>query len=221
MTDPRAGGDAAAEDLGFIHEYREPSSPDAPILVLLHGTGGDERDLMPLGEALDAGAGLLSPRGKVLERGMPRFFRRLAEGVFDIPDLKVRAAELAVFLQRARDRYGFGDRLLVAVGFSNGANMAGAVLLLHPGTLDAAVLIRAMVPLEPDRLPALEGTPVLILNGRRDPLAPPPHTDRLAELLRSAGARVELTWIDAGHELTAADVARAREWISTLGRSRV
>jgi predicted esterase len=221
VTDPRARSDAAGDDLGFVHEYREPSRPDAPILFLLHGTGGDERDLIPLGEALDPGAGILSPRGKVLERGMPRFFRRLAEGVFDIPDLKARAAELAAFLQRARDRYRFGDRLLVAVGFSNGANIAGAVLLLQPGTLDAAVLIRAMVPLVPDRLPALEGTPVLILNGRRDPMAPPPQTERLAELLRSAGARAELTWIDAGHELTAADVARARDWISTLGRSRV
>jgi predicted esterase len=220
VTAPRARG-AAGDDLGFVHEYREPSRPDAPILLLLHGTGGDERDLIPLGEALDPGAGLLSPRGKVLERGMPRFFRRIAEGVFDVEDLKLRAGELAVFVARARDRYGVGERSVVAVGFSNGANIAGGLLLLHPGAVDAAVLIRAMVPLVPDPLPALDGTPVLIRNGRHDPLAPPSEGERLAELLRSAGARVSLEWCEAGHELTAEDVARAREWISTLGRSRV
>lgn len=220
MTDPRAPG-AAGDDLGFVHEYRAPSRPDAPVLLLLHGTGGDERDLIPLGEALDPGAGFLSPRGKVLERGMPRFFRRIAEGVFDVEDLKLRAGELAAFVARARDRYGVGDRPVVAVGFSNGANIAGGVLLLHPGAFDAAVLIRAMVPLVPDPLPALDGTPVLIRNGFHDPLAPPAEGERLAGLLRSAGARVSLEWSEAGHELTAEDVTRAREWISTLGRSRV
>ena len=215
------GDDPASGDLGFIHVFREPSRPDAPVLLLLHGTGGDENDLLPLAEMIDPGAGVLSPRGKVLENGMPRFFRRIAEGVFDVEDLKRRADDLAEFLGRARDRYGVRDRTLVAVGFSNGANIAGGVLLLHPDALDAAVLIRAMVPFEPEAPPRLPGTPVLIRNGRRDSMMPPPQAERLAELLRQGGARVVLEWADAGHELTAPDVARARDWISSLGRSRV
>lgn len=230
MTGPRAsgpsvrgggGGGGGGGDLGFVHVYREPSRPDAPVLLLLHGTGGDEQDLLPLGEALDRGAGLLSPRGKVLEHGMPRFFRRIAEGVFDVEDLKLRAGELAVFVAGARERYGLGDRAIEAVGFSNGANIAGGVLLLHPGALDGAVLIRAMVPLVPDPIPDLAGTPVLIRNGRRDPLIAGPEGERLASLLRNAGARVKLEWSEAGHELAMEDVARAREWISMPGRSRV
>ena len=211
----------AHDDLGFIHVYREPTRPDAPVLVLLHGTGGNEHDLLPVGEMIDPGAGILSPRGKVLENGMPRFFRRIAVGVFDEEDLKARAEELAGFLRAARDRYGLVDRTLVVVGYSNGANIAGAMLLLHPAAFDAAVLILAMVPFEPDPLPNLEGKPVLIRNGRRDPTIPPPNGERLASILRSAGASVELEWNDGGHELTAADVARAREWISSLGQSRV
>ena len=221
MTVPSSHGAPAENDLGFLHVYREPSRPDAPVLLLLHGTGGDEQDLLPLGEMLDPGAGILSPRGKVLERGMARFFRRISEGVFDEEDLRRRAFELTEFLDRARERYGLQGRALLAVGFSNGANIAGGVLLLRPGALDGAVLIRAMVPLVPDPKPRLDGTPVLILNGRRDPLAPPPEGERLASLLREAGARVDLEWIEAGHELTASDVSRAREWISTVGRSRV
>lgn len=221
MNDARARVDPADDDLGFIHLFREPARPDAPVLVLLHGTGGDEHDLLPLAESIDPGAGVLSPRGKVLENGMPRFFRRFAEGVFDVEDLKRRAGELARFLALARDRYGVRDRALVAVGFSNGANIAGGVLLLHPDALDAAVLIRAMAPFEPDAPPRIEGTPVLIRNGRRDSMMPPPQAERLAELLRQGGARVDLEWADAGHELTESDVARARDWISRLGRSRV
>ena len=213
--------ESARDDLGFIHVYREPTRPDAPVLVLLHGTGGNEHDLLPIGEMIDPGAGILSPRGKVLENGMPRFFRRIAVGVFDEEDLKARAEELAGFLRAARDRYGLAERTLVVVGYSNGANIAGAMLLLHPDALNAAVLILAMVPFEPDPLPNLEGKPVLIRNGRRDPTIPPPNGERLASILRSAGANVELEWNDGGHELTAADVARAREWISSLGRSRV
>lgn len=216
MTAPGAGA-AAGDDLGFIHVYREPSRPGAPVLLLLHGTGGDERDLLTLGEALDPEAGILSPRGKVLEHGMPRFFRRLAEGVFDLEDLKRRAGELAAFIAAARERYGLGDRAMIVVGFSNGANIGGAVLLLHPGAVDGAVLIRAMVPLVPDPLPDLEGAPILIRNGRRDPLIPPPEGERLASLLRGAGARVKLEWSDAGHELAKDDVARAKEWISATG----
>jgi predicted esterase len=221
VTSPRPASEPAPDDLGFIHVYREPSRPDAPVLVLFHGTGGDENDLLPLGEAIDPGAGLLSPRGKVMENGMPRFFRRIAVGVFDVEDLKLRAGELATFLDRARERYALQERMFVAVGYSNGANIAGGILLLHPAAFDAAVLILAMVPFVPDPFPSLGGMPVLIRNGRRDPTIPPLEGERLASLLGQAGARVDLEWSDTGHELTAPTVARAREWISRLGRSRV
>ena len=185
-----------------------------PILLLLHGTGGNEHDLVPLAETLLPGAGILSPRGKVLERGMPRFFRRLAEGVFDIEDLKLRSAELADFIMEAAARYEFSTRDVTAVGFSNGANMAGALVLLRPDALGTAVLFRAMVPLTPETLPRLAATPVLISNGRMDPLVSAEDTERLAALLRAAGADVTVAWQNGGHELTERDVITAREWLA-------
>jgi len=185
-----------------------------PILLLLHGTGGNEHDLVPLAETLLPGAGILSPRGKVLERGMPRFFRRLAEGVFDIEDLKLRSAELADFIMEAAARYEFSTRDVTAVGFSNGANMAGALVLLRPDALGTAVLFRAMVPLTPETLPRLAATPVLISNGRMDPLVSAEDTERLAALLRAAGADVTVAWQNSGHELTERDVITAREWLA-------
>jgi len=160
------------------------------------------------------GAGILSPRGKVLERGMPRFFRRLAEGVFDIEDLKFRAAELADFINDTAAKHHFSTGDLTAVGFSNGANIAGALLLLRPDALGAAVMFRAMVPLVPDTLPTLTHTPVLISNGRIDPLVSAEETEQLASLLRSAGASVEVSWQNSGHELTDRDVVTAREWLA-------
>jgi len=203
-----------APDLGFEHVFTAPAAPDAPTLLLLHGTGGNEHDLVPLAESLAPGAAVLSPRGKVLERGMPRFFRRLAEGVFDIEDLKFRAAELADFINDAAAKHHFSTRDLTAVGFSNGANIAGALLLLRPDALGAAVLFRAMVPLVPDTLPTLTHTPVLISNGRIDPLVSAEETEQLASLLRSAGASVEVSWQNSGHELTDRDVVTAREWLA-------
>ena len=200
-------------DLNFIHVFHPPSTPEAPVLLLLHGTGGHERELLPLAELLAPGAGVLSPRGKVLERGMPRFFRRLAEGVFDIPDLKLRTQELADFIAEAAATYAFSTRTLIAVGFSNGANIAGALLLLRPEVLGGAILLRAMVPLTPDTLPQIPGTPVLISNGRMDPLVSAEETEHLAALLRSAGATVTVAWQGAGHELTESDVTTAREWL--------
>lgn len=184
------------------------------MLLLLHGTGGNEHDLVSLADLLLPGAGILSPRGQVLERGMPRFFRRLAEGVFDIEDLKLRTGELADFVIASAAKYGFSTANVIAFGFSNGANTAGALLLLRPETLGGAVLVRAMVPLVPDTLPQLPATPVLISNGKMDPLVSRDETDRLAALLQSAGANVTVAWQDSGHDLTERDVATAREWLA-------
>jgi predicted esterase len=198
----------------FIHIFQPPASRGGPILLLLHGTGGNEHDLISLAETLLPAAGILSPRGRVLERGMPRFFRRLAEGVFDIDDLKLRTAELADFITASAAKHQFATRNVTTVGFSNGANIAGALLLLRPDMLGAAVLFRAMVPLTPGTLPNIPATPVLISNGKMDPLVSVEETERLAALLRSAGADVTTAWQNAGHELTGRDVITAREWLA-------
>jgi predicted esterase len=198
----------------FIHVFKPPAEPGGPVLLMLHGTGGSEHDLVPLADALLPGAGVLSPRGQVRERGMPRFFRRLAEGVFDIDDLKRRSQDLADFVVSAAAKHAFATNDLTAVGFSNGANMAAALLLLRPDALGGAVLFRAMVPLIPDALPKLPASPVLLSNGRSDSLVSAEETERLAALLRSAGADVTVSWQNAGHELTDRDVMTAREWLA-------
>ena len=200
--------------MDFIHVYKPPTEPGGPVLLMLHGTGGNEHDLVPLADMLLPGAGVLSPRGQVLEHGMPRFFRRLAEGVFDIDDLKRRSQELGDFIVSAAAKYEFATSDLTAVGFSNGANMAASLLLLRPEALGGAVLFRAMVPLIPDALPKLPATPVLLSNGRSDPLVSAEETERLAALLRSGGAEVTVSWQNAGHELTDRDVITAREWLA-------
>ncbi len=200
-------------ELSFVHRYVPGSVPGAPTLFLLHGTGGDERDMLPLVQHLMPEAGALSPRGKVMERGMPRFFRRLAEGVFDLDDLRVRAHELADFVVAAAGEYHFDPTRVVAVGFSNGANIASAVLLLRPGVLAGAALFRAMVPLVPDSNPALPDTHVLISNGRSDPLVSAAESERLAAMLRTAGADVTLAWQAGGHNLTQGDITTARAWL--------
>jgi phospholipase/carboxylesterase len=201
-------------ELGFIHRFVPGTRPGAVPILLLHGTGGDENDLLQLGRTIAPGAPLLSPRGRVLENGMPRFFRRLAEGVFDIPDLKVRAEELARFVGNARIRYGLGGTPM-ALGLSNGANMAAALLLLHPGTLSGGLLLRPMVPLVPDRLPDLAGVRVLIAAGLRDSIAPPAESQALGDLLRRAGANVALNWSNGGHGLVQDDLTAAERWMST------
>ncbi len=196
----------------FLHTWVPGRS--ANTLLLLHGTGGTENDLLPLGRALDPDASLLSPRGKILENGMPRFFRRLAEGVFDEEDLVNRTHELADFVEQAAADYGFDRKKLFAVGYSNGANIAGALLLLRPGTLAGAVLMRAMVPLVPETLPRLQGAPVLIAEGDHDPIVSVEEARSLAALLRSAGAEVTDHFDNAGHGLSEGTVTEARRWIA-------
>jgi phospholipase/carboxylesterase len=203
--------------LSFIHRYEPPARAGAPTLLLLHGTGGDENDLLPLAKNLMPDAGMLSPRGKVLEQGMPRFFRRVAEGVFDVEDLKRRTGELADFIAEAAEHYGFDARRVVAVGFSNGANIAASLLLSRPSVLAAAVLFRAMVPFVPEAPPASPGgASVLLSNGASDPLVSAAETERLAGLLRSAGADVTVELQPAGHHLTERDVTQARLWLASL-----
>ena len=198
----------------FIHEFIPGDSPRT--LLLLHGTGGNERDLIPLGRELDAKAALLSPRGKVLENGMPRFFRRLAEGVFDLEDLKYRTNELADFVTAAAQHYGFSSDQLVAVGYSNGANIAASMLLLRPEIMRLAILFRSMVPLIPDTLPDLSSARVWIGAGDQDPIIPPSEVQRLVELLRRAGADVTIRFFNAGHGLTNDDLESARDWLAAL-----
>jgi len=198
----------------FIHEFIPGTSERT--LLLLHGTGGNERDLIPLGRELDPNAALLSPRGKVLENGMPRFFRRLAEGVFDLEDLKYRTNELADFVTAAAQHYGFASDNVVAVGYSNGANIAASMLLLRPEILSAAILFRAMVPLIPEMQPNLSAVRVWIGAGTHDPIIPMSETKALDELLRGAGADVTMRYFQAGHELTPTDVEAAQEWLMKL-----
>jgi phospholipase/carboxylesterase len=205
---------ATTRELAFIHRIKLASEPSRPPLLLLHGTGGDEDDLIPFGNMISPGSALLSPRGKVLEGGMPRFFRRLSEGVFDKEDVRRRANELADFIAEAKEAYGLAAP--IAVGFSNGANIAAAVLQLRPEALAGAALIRAMVPLQ-DALPvSLSGKPVLILSGASDPIVPADNAKRLASVLQTAGADVEHRMLPTGHGLSQTDVALTKTWIEQL-----
>jgi phospholipase/carboxylesterase len=198
----------------FIHRFEPGTEPGAPPLLLLHGTGGDETDLLPLGRAVAPGSALLSPRGKVLEGGMPRFFRRLREGVFDEEDVQARAHELADFVAEARAAYGLPAP--VALGFSNGANIAAAMLQLRPDALAGAILLRAMVPLADPPAAELRGKPVLLLSGQLDPIVPADNAARLAALLREAGAVVRHRVLPSGHGLSQADVTAAGAWLREL-----
>ncbi len=210
MTTPPAA-------LELIHRFIPGTGANArTTLLLLHGTGGDENDLVPLGEALLPGASILSPRGAVSERGAPRFFRRLAEGVFDLEDLAARTQQLIRFVNGAVAKYEIDATRLVAVGFSNGANIAASVLLTGPTLFAAAILLRAMVPYEPKAPAKLPGTPVLLSSGEWDPIATPEHARRLQSLLTTAGAVATVNFFNAGHELTNDDVLDAAHWIAAL-----
>ena len=198
----------------FIHEFVAGTSNRT--LLLLHGTGGNERDLIPLGKELDPNASLLSPRGKILENGMPRFFRRLAEGVFDLEDLKTRTNELADFVRSAAKHYDIDNQHIIAVGYSNGANIAASMLLLRSEVLSAAILFRAMVPLIPETMPDLSMTHLLISEGEHDPIVSAAEAGRLVGLFRRAGADVTIRFFQSGHELTSGDVDSAREFLTKI-----
>ena len=206
-------------ELDLTHRF-EPGNPEGDpgnggvTLLLLHGTGGDEDTLVPLSRYLAPRANLLSPRGKVSENGVLRFFERHAPGVLDVEDLKVRTQELAVFVEEAASLYRSDPGKVVAVGYSNGANIAASLLLLHPEVLAGALLLRPMTPFEPEVLPDLPGTPVFVAAGRVDSMVPESEPERLAELLKATGADVELHWNPGGHTLAREELEDAREWFS-------
>lgn len=202
------------QTLSFAHRFVNGTGAGRAPLLLLHGTGGDENDLLPLGQAVAPGAALLSPRGQVLEHGAPRFFRRLAEGVFDEADLRRRVEDLAAFVGEARRAYDLPAP--VALGFSNGANIAAAMLLLKPEVLAGAALVRAMVPLAEPPAADLGGRPVLILSGAMDPIVPAANAATLARQLDGAGARVDHRVLPAGHGLGQGDLAALNEWFGAV-----
>lgn len=201
----------------YIHQYLPGTDLSAPPLLLLHGTGGNEHDLLKVAQRLSPGSALLSPRGDVLENGMPRFFRRFAEGVFDLADVERRTHALADFIAASAAQYGFPKDRLIALGLSNGANIASSLLLLRPESLAGAVLWRPMVVLNPAEVPPLQSKRVLITSGRRDPIVPVEDPPRLEEILRSGGADVSLHWIEAGHQLTNVDLSATQEFLAARG----
>lgn len=200
----------------FVHRFIPGES--SLTLLLLHGTGGDENDLLSLGRHVAPGANLLSPRGRVLENGMPRFFRRLAMGVFDVEDLKQRTTELGGFIRSARAEYELSGPI-VAAGYSNGANIAASLLIQEPDVLAAAALLHAMVPYEPDPHPDLSSVRVLMTAGEQDPMIPLDQTRALARILGSAGADVELHLEPGGHEITQGELDAAVAWFARLDAS--
>jgi phospholipase/carboxylesterase len=222
--------DKKKTELDFIHSFIPPRLEESgagtatrrrkiegkvfTTFLLLHGTGGNEQDLIPLAYEIDKRAAILSPRGKVLENGItPRFFRRLAEGVFDLEDLKFRTSELADFVIDASKAYGFDLQYVIAVGYSNGANIAASILLLRPEILSSAILFRAMIPLVPQTLPDLSDKHIFMSSGLHDPIVSRQEADRLFGLFKKAGAEISLSWQESGHELTMDEIRKAREWL--------
>lgn len=200
--------------MSLVYHHAPGSDPLAPPLLLLHGTGGTERDLLGLARRLSPGSALLAPRGPVDENGSARFFRRLTEGVFDLDDARHRAQQLASWLDTTAPTHGLDPRSFIAIGFSNGANIATLLLQLHPEVLAAALLFRPLVVLDQPAPPAsLTGCRVLLLNGRHDPLVPLSHPPRLATLLRAGGAHVTTHLLPATHGLTAEDISLAQAFL--------
>lgn len=202
--------------MSMTHVFHQGADLKLPTLVLFHGTGGNEHDLLPLAELLAPGASVLGIRGNVLENGMPRFFRRLAEGIFDEEDLIFRTHEVKQFLDEAAAKYGFDSGNLVAVGYSNGANIAGSLLFHYGGLFRAAVLLHPMVPLRGLAIPSLQGVPVFIGAGTNDPIIRSEETRELESLLSGAGAEVTSHWGNQGHRLSTAEAEAARDWLASL-----
>ncbi len=200
------------------HIFNKGKVSTKPTLLMLHGTGGNELDLLPLAGMIDDEASVLSVRGNVLENGMPRFFKRLAEGVFDEEDLIFRSKELNEFLDEAAEKYGFDRNNVIAVGYSNGANIAASLMFHYQNALKGAILHHPMVPRRGIELPNLTGTPVFIAAGTNDPICPPSESEELQSLLMKAGADVELHWENRGHQLTREEVEAAAQWY--LGREK-
>jgi phospholipase/carboxylesterase len=200
----------------FIHRFITANSKAKKsnlTLLLLHGTGGTENDLIPLGKELATNASILSVRGKVLENGMPRFFRRLEEGVFDLEDLKMRTDELADFILKSSSIYKFDLKRLVVVGYSNGANIGASLLLKRPEVLSGAILFRAMVPFVPDALPDLSKKSIILLEGLRDPIVSKEEAESLLKIFNKARSNVTVRWQGSGHNLTQEDIDSAKEWL--------
>jgi len=198
----------------FQHIFQKGSTDSGRTILALHGTGGDEGSLLPITRVVAPGASILSVRGKVLENGAPRFFRRLAEGVFDMEDLHFRTSELAEFIHQAATTYNFETKDLFAIGYSNGANIASSLMLSFPGLLRGGVLFRAMVPFVPPTSPDLTGTHVFMAQGKHDPLVPLEQAEDLCLMMRSFGASVELKWIEMDHRITRAELNDASDWLA-------
>jgi phospholipase/carboxylesterase len=205
-------------NLDFIHRFIPSNSNEKGsklTLLLLHGTGGTEDDLIPLGKELAPNASILSVRGKVLENGMPRFFRRLKEGVFDIEDLKIRTDELAGFIAKSSSVYAFDPHKVIAVGYSNGANIGASLLLRRPEVLAGAILFRAMVPFIPAVLPDLSKKSIILLEGMYDPIVSRSQAENLLEIFTNTRSSVTLKWQDSGHNLTQEDIDAAKKWLES------
>lgn len=198
------------------HIFNKGKDPLKPTLLLLHGTGGNELGLLPLAGKIDDEANVLSVRGNILENGMPRFFRRLAEGVFDEEDLIFRTQELNDFLDEAAEKYGFNRENIIAIGYSNGANIAGSLLFHYQQALKGAILHHPMVPRRGIELPDLTGKSVFIAAGTSDPICSPEESSELGALLKQANAQVEIHWENRGHQLTAKEVEAAAQWYRNL-----
>jgi phospholipase/carboxylesterase len=209
------------DDTGFVHRFiPAEDKSSAETLIVLHGTGGDENDLIGIGQAVAPGAAILSPRGNVSENGAPRFFKRLAEGVFDPKEVRSRADELARIIRAAITRYSLDATRIYALGYSNGANIASTVMFIEPGLLQGAMLFRPMLVFEPDSTSDLSGSSVFISAGRMDPIVPVTSVERLVELFEASRAEVTLKWQLGGHNLAPSEVREAAEWL-TLQRARV
>jgi predicted esterase len=209
------------EDLGFTHRFvPAEDSSSGETLIVLHGTGGDENDLVGVGQAIAPGAAIVSPRGNVLENGAPRFFKRLAEGVFDPKEVRARALDLARFIRGAVVTYRLDSSRVFALGYSNGANVASTVMFLEPGILQGAILFRPMLVYEPEKESDLSGSAVFISAGRMDPIVPAASVERLVAIFEAAHAEVTLKWQLAAHNLVPSEIREAAEWLA-LRRARV